>query len=181
MTTTKKGFLKAGSIIAIISAVLSALLSFVFIFSATMIDEKFILETYETELGYTYVEEADGSYYIEYYEDEDDVMYGQKVKVTEDEIELIATISKALLIALSVFVVGLSAAQFIFAILILNKMGKDKSSKAQIITLLVLSIITGTMLTTAFMIVALCLKDKPKATLENVTEIAAEQNLEDNK
>ena len=44
MTTTKKGFLKAGSIIAIISAVLSALLSFVFIFSATMIDEKFILE-----------------------------------------------------------------------------------------------------------------------------------------
>lgn len=171
MTSTKKGFLKAGAIISIVTAVLSALMSFVFISAATMINEQFILETYETEIGYTYHEDIDGSYYIEYYEDEDDLL---PQTVTEEDIELIATASKTILIVMTVFVLGLSIAEFIFAILILNKLSKNESRKGQIITLLVLSAISGTIVTTAFMIVALCLKDKPKVTLENVTEIANE-------
>lgn len=181
MTTTKKGFLKAGSIISIIAAVLSALMSFIFISAATMIDEKFIIETYENEAGYAYFEDADGSYYIEYYEDEDDVILGVKQKVTDDEIQLIATASKTILIVLTVFVLGLSIAEFIIAILILNKLSKNESKKGLIIALLVLSIISGTMITSAFMIVALCLKDKPKATLENINEIATEQTVETEK
>lgn len=178
MTKTKKGFLKAGSIISIIAAVLSALMSFIFIAAANMIDEKFILETYETEIGYTYVEESDGGYYIEYYEDEDDL---HATTVTDDEIQLIVTASKTILIVLTVFVLGLSVAEFVIAILILNKLSKNESKKGLIITLLVLSILSGTMLTTAFMIVALCLKDKPKATLENINEIAIEQTVETEK
>lgn len=172
MTSTKKGFLKAGSIIAIISAVLTALFSFIFIGVASIIDEELILESYETEIGYAYYEETDGGYYIEYYEDEDDL----HVTVVKDEdIKQVVKFTKIVLFGMSIFVLSLSIAQFVMAILILSKMSKDKSSKGQIIALLVLSAISGTIVTAAFMIVALCLKDRPQATLENVKDIAAEQ------
>lgn len=176
MTSTKKGFLKAGSILSIIASVSMALTGMVFLGISSLINEKFILKTYETETGYAYFEDTDGDYYIEYYEDEDDIVLGEKVRVTEDEIELIVEVSKAISLMLAVFILGLAISQFVISILILNKMSKDKSSKGLIIALLVLSIITGSMLTAAFMIVALCLKDKKQPTLENINEIAAENN-----
>ena len=50
---------------------------------------------------------------------------------------------------------------------------KNISSKKHIITLLVFSILSNSTLTMAFMIVALCIKDK-KVTLENINEIASQ-------
>jgi len=177
MTSTKKGFLKAGGILAIIASVSIALFGMSFFGISNMLNEKLILETYKTESGYAYFEDADGNYYIEYYEDEEDILTGEKMRVTEDEIELAVQFGKAILTVLAIFILGLAIAQFIISILVLNKMSKDKSSKGLIIALLVLSIITGSMLTSAFMIVALCLKDKKQPTLENISEIAAENTL----
>ena len=172
MTKTKKVFLKAGSILAIVSSIFMALLGFIFIPSAALISEDFIIDTYTTEIGYTKYIAEDGSYYIEYYEDEEDYALGIKQKVTEEDIELIATVSKTLLIVAAVLCIGFGIAEFVIGLLLLIKTNKDKTSKPLIITLLVFSVLTGSMLILAFMIVALCLKDKPKVTLENVNEIA---------
>ena len=184
MNVNKRGFLKAGSVLAIISAVFMLMTGGVLMSSVALVNEDFILDTYTEEIGYTRYIDADGSYYIEYFEDEDDL---QPQRVEDDEIRLIAKITKVVLIVLSVVTIGLAVAQFVFAILISKNLKKDKSSKKQIITMLVLSILTSTTITAAFMIVALCLKDKPKATLENINEIAENQNVvnlqqkEDNK
>ena len=175
MTSTKKGFLRAGGILALIASIFMALMGLIFVGAAAVVSEDFIIEMYETEVGFTKIEEADGGYYIEYFEDDDDL---RPTIVKDDEIQLIAKVSKTILAVMAVFIVGLAIAQFIFAILILSKLSKDKSSKKQIITLLVLSILTCTMLTAAFMIVALCLKDKKQPTLENINEIAAQNQVE---
>lgn len=183
MTATKKGFLRAGGVLAVIASVFLALMGFILVGATAIIDEDFIIDTYKTEDGFAYVEEAEGGYHIEYLEDEDDLL---PKTVKDDEIQLIAKVSKIVLAVMAVFIGGLAIAQLIFAILILSKLSKEQSSKKLIITLLVLSILTGSMLTAAFMIVALCLKDK-KPTLQNINEIAAEQpsveqnNTEENK
>lgn len=174
MTATKRGFLRAGGVLALVASVFLALMGFVLVGATATIDEDFIIDTYKTEDGFAYVEEAEGGYHIEYFEDDDDLL---PTIVKDDEIQLIAKLSKVVLAVMSVFIIGLAVAQFIFAILILSKLSKEKSSKKQIITLLVLSILTGSMLTAAFMIVALCLKDK-KPTLQNINEIAAGNTTE---
>lgn len=190
MNPTKRSFLKAGSILAIISAVFMVFTGISMFTLSSSVDEKFILEMYEMEYQYVKVPELDGGYHIEYFEDEDDL---RPTIVEDDEILLTAKIAKGAIIAMSVITIGIAVVQYIFGSKILKDVKKNIASKKHIITLLVFSILSNSTLTMAFMIVALCIKDK-KVTLENINEIASqsgeqltidqltqtEQNKEDN-
>ena len=191
MNSTKRSFLKAGAILAIISAVFMVLTGVSMFSIANSINEEFVLEMYKMEYQYTKVTELDGGYHIEFFEDEDDL---RPTIVEDDEIIMTAKIAKGAVIALSVIIVGIAVVQYIFGNKILRNVKKNIASKKQIITLLVFSILSNSTLTMAFMIVALCIKDK-KVTLENINEIASqngeqitidqltqtEQNNEENK
>jgi len=187
MNPTKRSFLKAGAILAIISAVFMVFTGISIFTLSSSVDEKFILEMYEMEYQYVKVPELDGGYHIEYFEDEDDL---RPTIVQDDEILLTAKIAKGAIIAMSVITIGIAIVQYIFGSKILKDVKKNIASKKHIITLLVFSILSNSTLTMAFMIVALCIKDK-KVTLENINEIASQngeqltidqlENTEDNK
>ena len=187
MNPTKRSFLKAGAILAIISAVFMVFTGISMFTLSSSVDEKFILEMYEMEYQYVKVPEIDGGYHIEYFEDEDDL---RPTIVEDDEIIMTAKIAKGAIIAMSVITIGIAVVQYIFASKILKDVKKNIASKKHIITLLVFSILSNSTLTMAFMIVALCIKDK-KVTLENINEIASQsgeqltidqlENTEDNK
>ena len=187
MNPTKRSFLKAGAILAIISAVFMVFTGISMFTLSSSVDEKFILEMYEMEYQYVKVPELDGGYHIEYFEDEDDL---RPTIVQDDEILLTAKIAKGAIIAMSVITIGIAIVQYIFGSKILKDVKKNIASKKHIITLLVFSILSNSTLTMAFMIVALCIKDK-KVTLENINEIASQngeqitieqlENTEDNK
>ena len=170
MNSTKRSFLKAGAILAIISAVFMVLTGVSMFSIANSINEEFVLEMYKMEYQYTKVTELDGGYHIEFFEDEDDL---RPTIVEDDEIIMTAKIAKGAVIALSVIIVGIAVVQYIFGNKILRNVKKNIASKKQIITLLVFSILSNSTLTMAFMIVALCIKDK-KVTLENINEIASQ-------
>ena len=170
MNPTKRSFLKAGAIIAIISAVFMLFTGIGFATSVSLINEELILDTITYETDYQKFKNADGSYYIEYFEDEDDL---RPQTLTQKDIQDIVKIAKVALIVIAGVIVAVSIVQFIFGSKILKNLKKDISKKSHIITLLVFSILTETILTTAFMIVALCIKDK-KVTLENINEIASQ-------
>ncbi len=171
MNVTKRNFLKAGAIIAIVSAVFMLFTCFGFISSIGMIDEELMLNTITYETDYEYFENEDGSYYIEYFEDEDDL---RPERLEQKDIQDMVKIAKGVLVGLSVLIFAISLVQFIFSVKILKNLKKGISKKSHIITLLVFSILTDTILTAAFMIVALCIKDNPKVTLENINEIATQ-------
>lgn len=175
MSSTKKGFIKAGSILAIVASSFVILFSFIFVLAGFSVNEDFVIETYKTEPGYQYVEELDGGYYIEYNESEGSGWVTQTV--TDDEIQLIVTVTRVILFTISAFCLGLAVAEMVISIIMLNKLKNNESKKGLIITLLVLSLLVGGIITTSFMIVALCLKDK-KPTLENINEIASENKIE---
>lgn len=170
MNQTKKNFLKAGSIIAIVSAVFMLFTGISFVSSVGVVNEELILNTITYETDYQKLENADGSYYIEYFEDEDDL---RPQRLEQKDIQDIVKIAKVALIVISVVIFAVSIVQFIFGVKILKNLKKEIGKKSHIITLLVFSILTDTILTTAFMIVALCIKDK-KVTLENINDIAAQ-------
>ena len=170
MNPTKRSFLKAGAILAIISAVFMVFTGISMFTLSSSVNEKFILEMYEMEYQYVKVPELDGGYHIEYFEDEDDL---RPTIVQDDEIILTAKIAKGAIIVLSVITIGIAVVQYIFGSKILKDVKKNISSKKHIITLLVFSILSNSTLTMAFMIVALCIKDK-KVTLENINEIASQ-------
>ena len=170
MNPTKRSFLKAGAILAIISAVFMVFTGISMFTLSSSVDEKFILEMYEMEYQYVKVPELDGGYHIEYFEDEDDL---RPTIVEDDEIIMTAKIAKGAIIAMSVITIGIAVVQYIFGSKILKDVKKNIASKKHIITLLVFSILSNSTLTMAFMIVALCIKDK-KITLENINEIASQ-------
>lgn len=174
MTETKKNFIKTGSILAVIASIFIALFGFVMIPVACLIDEDFVIATYKSEPGYAYHEELDGGYYIEYTDVEDGIV--QVYKVTDEDIKLVATVGRVMSILIATFCIGLGVAEFVLAVLIMNKLAKNKQNKGLIIAMLVISGLTGSVVTFAFMIVALCLKDK-KPTLENINEIAMQNQV----
>lgn len=168
MSGTKKGFLKAGSILGIVVASLLMLASVVVFSSIAMVSEEFILDSYSLEPNYNYYEEADGSYWIEYTED------GQEITVSDEEIEIVTDLARTTMIVIGAIFLGFAVAMLVMSIIVLKGANREQSKKGAIITLLVLSALIGNVLIMAFMIVALCLKDK-KPTLENINEFTIEQ------
>ena len=158
MNKTKKGFLTAGSIIAIISAILGILVSILLFSFGAGLKEKHIIEIYKMDEACEYHENADGSYYIIDIDEET----GAETILKESEIELVVKIVKGFLIVAACLEIGFGVAMMIVAIQLLKATNKNEEKKGKTIALLVLSALTGEVLTLAFMIVALCLKNKQK-------------------
>lgn len=168
MSNVKKGFLKAGSIIGVIASTFLIIFGIVFFSATSLISEQDIVDSYSSEPGYNYYPETDGSYTIEYLED------GEVYTITSEEIKMMTNVVKAVLIVLGFCCLGYAVALLVMSILVLKNANRDLAKKGQIITLLVLSALMGSVLPMAFMIVALCIKDK-KPTLENINEFTIEQ------
>ncbi len=160
MNKTKKGFLKAGTILTIVSAAFAILFSFILFFSTTLITEDFFIEDYKED-GYVLVEEADG-YYLKY----NDPELGE-IRLEDEEIETLVVLTSAVVIFFGVGTFAISVARLIISIILLNKTCKNKYSKGLTITLLVLSIITGSWIEVALLVTALCLKNKVENPIEN--------------
>lgn len=171
MSITKRRFLKAGAIISIVLSVFSLISCVSLIPTASTLNENGLVKILTQEENIKLHEVSENDYYLE-------VDFGDNImEITKSEIEsLISPLKVALLI---VGVVGslLCAGEFVIAIVLLNKL-KNIVGKGLIISLLVLSITTGNFITMAFMIVALCVKDKinKEVTLENINKIAEEYN-----
>lgn len=165
MNKTKKGFLSAASIITIVASGLAILMSIILFLAGSMCSEKTIVESYKASDEYVYHEEADGSYY--FVEIDEDTL--KEIRISEDEIELIAKVSSALLYVGAVLVLGFAVAKLILAIKILMNNNRNKFGMGTTISLLVLSVLSASIVESAFLIVTLCLKDK-KANIDNNEE-----------
>lgn len=168
MSATKKGFLKAGAILGIVVSSIMALFGMIMFSSMDIVTEDMVKNSYSIEQNYALYEDVDGSYTIEYTDEE-----GQTIVVSQEEVQLVVKVSKIVLLVIGLLIVGYSVAVMVVSILILKKVNKEVNPKGLTITLLVLSALMGSVLIMVFMIVALCLKDK-KPTLENIDEFIIE-------
>ncbi len=146
MNKTKKGFLIAGCILAIIASAVMLILAL----SVKSIDGFLTIETLEQAL----LEEDPGAMY------------------SQEELVALKGLITGFLNVFAIICGGFAIATLIVSIILLVKTSKDKFSKGLTITLLVLSIGMSN-LTLIFMIVALCIKDK-KENIENQPEIIVE-------
>lgn len=158
MTNTKKGFLTAGSIIAIVFAGVGLLMSILLFSLGANITEKQMVKMYTMDETVQYIEnEEDGSYVLKFFDEET----GEEIEtMTEEEIEIIAKVVKGLLIFAACTEIALDVAILPIAILLLKSTNKKEEKKGLTIALLVMSVLSGDIVTLAFMIVALCLKNK---------------------
>ena len=168
MTRTKRTFLYAGWILGILSSIFMLLSGVVFLIGAKAVITKdlFVESYFEDTKNYT---AYDASNQIT--DNIDEVAYfvsnsSQNEKFTIKDIETSAKILKTVVIFLGCILVGLGIAEMAFGILVINVAAKGSNKLASIITLLILSAVTGNLLTMAFMIVGLCLKNKPEITIE---------------
>lgn len=139
MTNTKKSFMSAGAILGIVTASFMILASIVCFYATTFVDVQFIIETLEEEaVGYK-----------------------------TEEIKFLVDTTKTVLVVMGVFILGLAIAMLSLSIMVQTQTKKLTTKKGSIIALLVICCIAGNILTAAFMIVVLCLKDK---TAEQLVE-----------
>lgn len=153
MNKTKKGFLSASAIVTIVAAGFGILCGIIFMFMGGLMTEETIRDTYTTEEGYTLVEVSDDDYYITYIED------GQLVKVTDEDIELVAELASSLCNFAGIMVIGFSVAKMVLAIRVLINNNRDKYGKGVTIALLTLSILSMSLLEAGLIIAAMCMKD----------------------
>ena len=137
MNSTKKAFLLAGSILGIVEAASLMLLALSLFFMFGTID----IETVRLILE----EEA--------------------ILLSDIELAQIAEISNMLIVVMAAYILGISVSMLVLSIVVLKQRNKGVSRKGCIIALLVISILCANVLTAAFMIVALCLKDKTAAEI----------------
>ncbi len=162
MSTTKRSFMLSGSIIGIV-------LSVVWIaFGSILI----ILAPYLTTDNFVKIYESDTVNYEKHLDDAGEIDYFIE-KGTDPEVKVyvkdLDSLSKVLRTSLKVFgglIVGVQVATLVFSILVIGASVRGSSKIGSIITLLILSIFSFNILTFAFMIVCLCLKDKPEVGLE---------------
>lgn len=167
MNKTKKGLLTASSILTIVSASFAIIISILLMFVGSVFTKDLMKDVYRDDPAYTYYEEADGSYYFTYLDEEN-----IEVTITQEEIATIASVASSMLKFFGVGYLLFSVARMILAIRILVVNSKNKYSKGCVIALLVLSIINISTLETIFLIVAMCLKDNQsidKAQQNNIS------------
>lgn len=165
MANTKKGFLKAGGILSIITATMAIIVGlFAFSFCNYYLNRDLFIAIYESDpTTYEKVENSDGSIEFRYV----DETTGDTVVITEGEIDLAVSAIKSVVRVGVVILIGISIAKMAVAICLMINTFKDKNSMGLTIALLIMSCVTVCFLTVAFMIVALCLKDSPK--VDNAT------------
>ena len=169
MNKTKKAFMLAGSIISIVQVLVMLLGGLILIAVGSIISEEQICSVYDTDASYTRVEEGNGDYYYVY----TDQITQEQFIINDTDIQTTVQVIKTIFNSLSIYVLAMGIANLIFAIIVLKHSISESNKKFGIITLLVLSVFTSNILTTAFMIVALCIKDKPKEIIEGDVESQA--------
>lgn len=93
---------------------------------------------------------------------------------TEEQIQAIVELMKMMFNVMSFYIIALAIATIPVAIKVMKNTGNN--NKGAIIALLVLSIFTANNITFAFMIVALCLKNKPVEVVEAPEETVVVSN-----
>ena len=164
MTKTRKGFLKAGAIIGIISAILGMLFSFLMFAVGKSITEEKVVEWLKTSEEFTYVEENNSYYFIGTDEN------GTTVTLDEEATELTTKVIKYALMISAGIDFAVSIPFLILSIKLLSKTNKGVYSKRLTVSTLVLSAIFGELIVLAFMIIAMCSKNK-NTGLENYEQI----------
>lgn len=172
MDKKKRKFLKAGAILAIIASVCAIVTGVGAILIKNQVNETNALEIIKYSNDLEYQETEDG--YVVIYTDEE----GVKVTINQDQFVYLVSKMQNKVEDYGMQSLADGIPTLIIAIILLVKTNKNKYSKGLTITLLILSLFGRNMLTFAFMIVALCLKDAPKATLENIEEIKNETDVE---
>ena len=163
MNKTRKAFIVAGSVIAIIASIFMLFTSAILFVASSIIDEKFVVETYYAmDPNATLVTEQDGGYII-YYRDSE---LNMDLTVTDEEVKTIVNVSSTLCLGVSITSLTFATAGVVLSIILLVEQ-KKHSAKGIIIALLVISALSGNLLSTAFMIVALCLKHKNVEVAQN--------------
>ena len=137
MNGTKKAFLLAGSILGIVEAA-SLIMMALSLFS--------MLGTIDVETVRLILEE-------------------EAILFTDIELAQIAELSNTIIVVMSAYILGISVSMLVLSIVVLNQRNKGVSKKGCIIALLVISILSANIITAAFMIVALCFKDKTAAEI----------------
>ena len=168
MNKTRRAFLNAGSIIAIVLAVVSTLLGIISIVVAPFVSTENLCDIYEKDVeNYkTYYVNDNKQEGIDHFVELNDRGEETSVIIYVKDLKNLAEITQTFLKSVGWGVIILEVASFITAIFVLKDASKPTNRIASIITLLVLSLFTGNMVTFAFMIVGLCLKNKIPVELE---------------
>ncbi len=170
MSSTKKGFMRAGSIISIVLAVIFVLGGLITFGSDSFINKELVLGIYRADtINYREIEDENGISFE--YIGSDITMKG--TIITEDDINLVVTFAKNILKFVSWSLIILAVLNMVFAIMVLNVASKGSNNIGSIITLLIISVVSMNMITMAFMIVALCLKNKAPEVENQPSEIQA--------
>lgn len=162
MNKNKKGFLSAAAILSIVASGFAILFSLLLFIGAANISESFIKDSYKDSGEYIYYEEPDGSYY--FVEIDEDTT--EQIRILESEIEKMAKFASAVLYVAGVLNLALPIAKLVLAIRILINNNREKYGSGSVISLLVLSILTMSIIESAFLIVTMCLKDENKNDIQ---------------
>ena len=165
MNKRKKGFLTTASILTIVGSGFAIILALFLFLAGSMCNEQMIKDTLIESGEYVYHEELDGTYY--FIEFDEDTM--QEVRLGEKEVELIATITSAVLYAGGFFSLAFAIVRLILAIKTLINNNRQKYSLGLTITSLVFAALTAGTLEAVFWIVSLCIKNKPEEKFEQIT------------
>ena len=136
ISKTKKSFMLAGGIIGIIVACLSVISGFVLLALKSIDIYDLVIEIINSTGG-------DASLY------------------SAQELRTIISICQAAYGVLGIFAIGIGIGMLICSIVVIKNSTKGVPAKAATIALLVLSVFSCNVISFAFMIVVLCLKDNP--------------------
>ncbi len=139
MNSTKKGFMMAGSIIAMVVAGIAIIMSLILLSARSIIDTEFVTKVIN-EMNAT--NPAD------------------PISMTQENIDIIMKLSRILLLVGSLILIALAVIYIVFGVKVIKLAKAGSNKKGPVITLLVFAILGGNLLVVAFMIVSLCLKFK---------------------
>ena len=131
-TSTRKLIINIGSIISIIYAVIIVMAGIFLLFCSSFVTYDLIVEILTED--------------------------GSIVQMTETEINALVSITKGVFVFGGIYAMVIGVLQLVFAILLNSRNSNTRPNTGFIITLLILSLFTGNLLTTGVMIAALCIK-----------------------
>lgn len=146
MNNTRKAFLLAGSIVSFVEAGVLILVGLIVFGMSSMITVEMVNELLAM-----------------------DPTMGE---LTEAQVQAMVQLVKLLYTGIAIYVLALSIATIPVAVKVIKNTENNK--KGAIIALLVLSIFTSNIITFAFMIVGLCLKNNPVEIVENQETVTVE-------
>lgn len=163
MNKTRRAFLRAGSIIAIVASVFFVLLGISCVAFAPLVTTDNLCDIYESDTEdfkthYVNDNKEDG---IDYFVELNDRGEETRTIIYINDLAKLAKITRIYLKGVGWVALILGIASFVTAIFVLKEANRLTNRIAAIVTLLVLSLSLGNLLTFAFMIVGLCLKNKP--------------------